>query len=362
MPAAHYRGAVVRQPLGPLSFEDIPLRAPTGDEVLISVSACGLCHSDVHFMHGTSGTDFPYLVGHEVAGVIEALGPDATGVAVGDSVVVAPMVACGECRHCLARRPEACPSRLPRRPKVGLGDGAAATPVLGIGGLAERVIVPARQAIAIDPRVPPKIAALLGCGVPSGFGAAVNTARVGPADDVVVIGCGGVGIAAVAGAAYAGARRIIAVDTNPDKLDAAARFGATHVIDAFGEDLGERVRELTDGAGADVVLDAVGGPATFATADGLRGPGSRLVIVGAPRRGDTVELPLRRLFLNAGSIRVSIWGDCVASRDLPLLASLYLDGRLPLDEYVSGSLGLTDAQEGFDRLLAGKALRSVVVI
>ncbi|MEU3169421.1 alcohol dehydrogenase catalytic domain-containing protein [Streptosporangium sp. NPDC006930] len=358
---AHYRGAVVREAHGPLNVEDIPLREPTGDEVLVRVTACGLCHSDVHFMHGTSGTDFPYLVGHEVAGVVEALGPDATGVLEGSSVVVAPMVACGTCKHCHAGRPSACASRLPRRPKVGLGDGVAATPVLGIGGLAERVVVPARQAIAIDPRVPPRIAALLGCGVPSGFGAAVNTAETGPADDVVVIGCGGVGIAAVAGAAYARARRIIAIDTNPGKLAVAERFGATHLIDASREEPGERVRQLTDGMGADVVLDAVGGPATFATADGLRAPGSRLVIVGAPKRGDLAEVQLRRLFLTGGSIRVSIWGDCVASRDLPLLAGLYLDGRLPLDEYVSGTFGLADAQEGYDRLLAGEALRGVVI-
>ncbi|MER6825058.1 zinc-binding dehydrogenase [Streptosporangium sp. NPDC000563] len=358
---AHYRGAVVREAHGPLNVEDIPLRDPTGDEVLIRVTACGLCHSDVHFMHGTSGTDFPYLVGHEVAGVVEALGPDATGVVTGASVVVAPMVACGTCKHCHAGRLSACASRLPRRPKVGLGDGAAATPVLGIGGLAERVVVPARQAIAIDPRVPPRIAALLGCGVPSGFGAAVNTAETGPADDVVVIGCGGVGIAAVAGAAYARARRIIAIDTNPGKLAVAERFGATHLIDASRQEPGERVRELTDGMGADVVLDAVGGPATFATADGLRAPGSRLVIVGAPKQGDLAEVRLRRLFLTGGSIRVSIWGDCVASRDLPLLAGLYLDGRLPLDEYVSGTFGLADAQEGYDRLLAGETLRGVVI-
>jgi S-(hydroxymethyl)mycothiol dehydrogenase len=360
--SGHYRGAVVREPHGPLSFEDVPARDPVGDEVLVVVTACGLCHSDVHFMHGTSGGDFPYLVGHEVAGVVAALGPEARGVAVGDSVVVAPMVPCGACRQCLAGRPEACPDRLPRRPRIALGDGALATPVLGVGGLAERVIVPARQAIAIDPEVPPRVAALLGCGVPSGFGAAVNTAQVGPADDVVVIGCGGVGIAAIAGAAYAGARTIIAIDANPAKLAAARRFGATEVIDASREDPVARARELTGGHGADVALDAVGGSATFTVAGEVRAPGSRLVVVGAPRQGETVELPLRRLFLTGGSVRVSIWGDCVAARDLPLLARLYLAGRLPLDEYVSGTFALADAQAGYDRLLAGEALRCVVVL
>ncbi|GIH22543.1 S-(hydroxymethyl)mycothiol dehydrogenase [Acrocarpospora phusangensis] len=359
---AYYRGAVARTAHGPLRIEDIPARDPAGDEVLIEVTACGLCHSDVHFMHGTSGTDFPYLVGHEVAGRVAGLGPDATGLRVGDSVVVAPMVACGRCRQCAAGRPQGCPDRLPRRPKVPLGDGVEATAVLGVGGLAERVVVPARQAVAIDPRVPSRVAALLGCGVPSGFGAAVNTAAVGPADDVVVIGCGGVGVAAVAGAAYAGARRIIGVDVNPAKLEAALRFGATHVVDASREETVARVKELTDGRGADVVLDAVGGPGSFGTADELRGPGSRLVVVGAPRQGDSVELPLRRLFLTGGSIRVSIWGDCVAARDLPLLAELFLAGKLPLEEYVSGAYPLDDAQAGYDRLIAGDALRGVVVL
>ncbi|GAA0981446.1 S-(hydroxymethyl)mycothiol dehydrogenase [Acrocarpospora macrocephala] len=356
----HYRGAVARAAHGPLSIEDIPLREPVGDEVVIEVTACGLCHSDVHFMHGTSGTDFPYLVGHEVAGRVAELGPEASGLSVGDSVVVAPMVACGRCRQCAAGRPRACPDRLPRRPKVLLGDGVEATPVLGVGGLAERVIVPARQAVAIDPRVPPQVAALLGCGVPSGFGAAVNTAAIGPADDVVILGCGGVGVAAVAGAAYAGARRIVAVDVNAAKLDAARRFGATDVVDASREETVARVRELTDGRGADVVLDAVGGPASFTTANQLRGPGSRLVVVGAPRQGDTVELPLRHLFLTGGLIQVSIWGDCEAARDLPLLAGLFLDGRLPLEEYVSGAYPLDKAQAGYDRLLSGEALRGVV--
>jgi S-(hydroxymethyl)mycothiol dehydrogenase len=360
--SAVHRGAVVRAAHGPMRVEDIPSRDPVGDEVLVRVTACGLCHSDVHFMHGTSGTDFPYLVGHEVAGVVAALGPDATGVAVGDSVVVAPMVPCGTCRHCTAARPEACASRLPPRPKVALSDGVPATPVLGVGGLAEQVVVPARHAVALDPAVPPRIAAVLGCGVPSGFGAAVNTAEAGPADDVAVIGCGGVGVAAVAGAAYAGARRVIAIDANPAKLAAARRFGATHVVDASREDPVARVRELTGGRGADVAIDAVGGAATFTTAGALRAPGSRLVVVGAPGRGETVELPLRPLFLTAGSIRVSIWGDCVAARDLPLLARLYLDGRLPLDEYVSGTYDLARAQDGYDRLLSGEALRCVVLL
>ncbi|MGI5132897.1 zinc-binding dehydrogenase [Pseudonocardia sp. CA-107938] len=360
--SAHYRAAVVREAHGPIRIEEVPLREPVGDEVAVEVTACGLCHSDVHFMHGTSGTAFPYVVGHEVAGRVVALGPDAVGPALGDTVVVAPMMACGRCRQCAGGRPQACPDRLLRRPPILLGDGTPGTGVLGVGGLAERVLVPARNAIPIDPRVPPPVAALLGCGVPSGYGAAVHTAAVGPADDVVVLGCGGVGVAAVAGAAAAGAARVIAVDVRPEKLAVARVFGATDVVDAAAGDAVAAVRDLTGGRGADVVLDAVGGARTFATAVDMRAPGSRMVVVGAPRTGEVAELGLRELFLTGGSIRVSIWGDCDAARDLPLLAARYLDGSLPLDRYLTGTFALDAAAEGYDRLLAGEGLRGVVVL
>jgi S-(hydroxymethyl)mycothiol dehydrogenase len=356
-----YRAAVVREAHGPVAIEPIPLRDPVGDEIAIEVTACGLCHSDVHFMHGTSGTDFPYVVGHEVAGKVTALGPDATGTRVGESVVVAPMVSCGQCRQCASGRLTACATRLLRRPAIPLADGTRGTPVLGVGGLAERVLVPARNVVAIDPHVPPEIAALLGCGVPSGYGAAVHTAEVGTADDVAVIGCGAVGVAAIAGAAAAGAARIIAVDVNPGKLDVARKFGATDTVDGSTQDPVEVVRRLTGGRGVDVALDAVGGSATFGVANGVRATGSRLVVVGAPKVGDTFALPLRDLFLTGGSIRVSIWGDCVAARDLPMLAARYLDGGLPLDEYLSGTFALADAERGYEQLLAGQVLRSVVV-
>jgi S-(hydroxymethyl)mycothiol dehydrogenase len=359
---ATYTGAVVRSAGAPLTFE--PVRMPTlgPTDVLLKVTACGLCHSDVHFMRGTSGQDFPYLVGHEVAGTVARTGADVDNVREGDSVVVAPMVPCGRCKHCLAGRTPACPAKLPRNPAVTLSDGVAAQRVLGVGGLAEFAVMPARQVVAIDPRVPPKIAALLGCGVPSGFGAAVNTAAVGPQDDVVVIGLGGVGLAAVAGARHAHASRIIAVDTNPAKLPVAVRFGATHTIDASTEDVADSVRAVTGGSGADVVIDAVGGPRTFALGLGMRAPGGRLIVVGAPKTSDTAELPMRDFFLRGGRLEVSIWGDCVASRDLPMLAARYLDGSLPLDEYVDETYPLNAAQRGYERLVAGQAVRPVVLL
>ncbi|WP_213453258.1 zinc-binding dehydrogenase [Rhizomonospora bruguierae] len=235
--------------------------------------------------------------------------------------------------------------------------------MLGVGGLAELVVMPERQVVRIDPRVPREVAALLGCGVPSGFGAAVHTAGVGPADDVVIMGCGGVGLAAIAGARHAGAQRIIALDSNPAKLPMAQRFGATDVVDVTtAAEVAGAVREITEGQGADVVIDAVGGTRTFTQGLGLRAPGARLVIVGAPKSTDVAEIALRPLFLTGGSIRVSIWGDCVASRDLPKLADLYLAGQLPLEEYVQETFRLEDAQTGYERLLSGEVLRPVVLL
>ncbi|GLZ02590.1 oxidoreductase [Actinomadura sp. NBRC 104412] len=358
-----YLGAVALEAGHHVSLERVAGRAPENNEVLLDVTACGLCHSDVHFMEGTSGTAFPYLLGHEVTGVVREIGADVSGVVPGDTVVVAPMVPCGECKQCLAGRAQACPRKLAQNPPVELVNGGPANRVLGVGGLAEQVVVPERQVVKIDPKVPPEVAALLGCAVPSGFGAAVNTAATGPADDVVVVGCGGVGLAAIAGARFAGARRIVALDANAGKLPMARRFGATDLLDvtAVG-DVTEAVRELTDGTGADVVIDAVGGTRTFQQALTLRAPGGRMVVVGAPATTDVAQVPLRPLFLTGGSIQVSIWGDCRASRDLPRLADLYLSGDLPLGEYVQETYRLDEAQTGYERLLSGQVLRPVVLM
>jgi S-(hydroxymethyl)mycothiol dehydrogenase len=361
--SSSYLGAVALEAGHHVSLERVVRRTPEMDEVLLDVTACGLCHSDVHFMEGTSGTAFPYLLGHEVTGVVREIGDDVTSVVPGDTVVVAPMVPCGECKQCLVGRTQACPRKLAQNPPAQLVNGRPANRVLGVGGLAELVVMPERQVVKIDPRVPPEVAALLGCGIPSGFGAAVNTAATGPADDVVVVGCGGVGLAAVAGARFAGARRIVALDANASKLPMAQRFGATDVVDVTAvDDVAEVVRELTDGNGGDVVIDAVGGSRTFQQGLTLRAAGGRLVIVGAPASTDVAEVPLRPLFLTGGSIQISIWGDCRASRDLPRLADLYLSGDLPLEEYVQETYRLDEAQTGYERLLSGQVLRPVVLL
>jgi S-(hydroxymethyl)mycothiol dehydrogenase len=353
------RGAIVREAHAPIAWEEIQLPELGPDDVLIRVSAVGLCHSDVHFMHGDSGKDFPYLVGHEVCGTVEATGSDVSNPATGDFVVIAPQVPCGACKQCLAGRPDACLRRQRFNPKIPLADGEEATRILGVGGLAEAITVPARQAIRIDPSVPPEIAALLGCGVPSGYGAAVNTAGVTPQDDVLVYGCGGVGLAAIAGAASRGAANILAVDTNDARLEKAHRFGATAIVNPATDSVEDALRAIAP-SGADVVIDAVGTPVTFEQGFQLRASRGRLVYVGAPKPADIAQIPLRQLFLTAGRIEVSMWGNCIARRDLPTIADLYLTGQLPLQEYIDDPFTLESAQEGYDALQAGRGLRQVV--
>lgn len=354
------RGAVVREAHAPIVIEELLLPDPGPDEVLIRVAAVGLCLSDVHFMHGQSGQDFPYLPGHEVSGWVEAVGSAVTSPAVGDLVVIAPMVPCDTCKQCVAGRADACLNRQRTNPKIRLTDGVEATRILGVGGLAERLVIAARQAIRIDPAVPVEIAALLGCGVPSGYGAAVNTADVAAQDDVLVIGCGGVGLAAIGGAASRGAATIVAVDTNPDRLDKARRFGATTTVDASADSVEDALRAVAPD-GADVVIDAVGTPGTLELGLRLRASRGRLILVGAPKPTDIAQVPMRELFLTGGRVEVSMWGNCIASRDLPAIVDLHLSGALPLEENLDAeSHDLEGAQAAYDALAGGAGLRQVV--
>ena len=220
----------------------------------------------------------------------------------------------------------------------------------------------AGQAVKIDPAARPEAAGLIGCGVMAGFGAAVNTGQVGLGDSVAVIGCGGVGAAAIAGSALRGARRVIAVDIDPKKLDWALHFGATHAVDATEADPVEVIRELTDGFGADVVIDAVGRPETYRQAFYARDHAGTLVQVGVPDPTMTIELPLLELFGRGGALKSSWYGDCLPSRDFPILIDLYLRGKLDLDRFVSETLALDDVEHAFEKMQKGEALRSVVVL
>jgi len=335
---------------------------PGPGEAVVAVQACGVCHTDLHYREGGIGADFPYLLGHEAAGVVEAVGPDVTDVAPGDFVVLNWRAVCGECRSCRRGRPWYCFNTHNASQPMTLEDGTPLSPALGIGAFAEKTLVAAGQCTKVDPAASPVAVGLLGCGVMAGLGAALNTGNVSRGDSVAVIGCGGVGDAAVAGARLAGAARIIAIDVDPRKLEWARGFGATDVVDASQVDPVEAVQELTGGFGADVVIDAVGRPETYRQAFYMRDLAGTVVLVGVPTPEMKLELPLLDVFGRGGSLKSSWYGDCLPSRDIPMLVDLYLQGRLDLDAFVSERIGLGDVEKAFTRMEHGEVLRSVVTL
>ncbi|MFZ2750050.1 MAG: zinc-binding dehydrogenase, partial [Propioniciclava sp.] len=249
------------------------------------------------------------------------------------------------------------------RQKMTLDDGTELTPALGIGAFTQYTLVAAGQCTPVDPSAPPEVAGLLGCGVMAGLGAALNTGAVGRGDSVAVIGCGGVGAAAIAGARLAGATTIVAVDLDDGKLATASTLGATHTVNSSASDPVAAIQALTDGHGADVVIDAVGRPETWKQAFYARDLAGTLVLVGVPTPDMEVpRLPLLDLFSHGGSLKSSWYGDCLPSRDFPTLIDLYLQGRLPLDAFVSETLGIDDVEEAFTQMGRGDVLRSVVVL
>jgi S-(hydroxymethyl)mycothiol dehydrogenase len=243
-----------------------------------------------------------------------------------------------------------------------LPDGRPLSAALGIGAFAEKTLVHSGQCTKVDPRVPPQVAGLLGCGVMAGLGAAINTGNVGRDDSVAVIGCGGVGDAAIAGARMVGARTIIAVDVDDRKLEWAREFGATHTVNSRDRDPVEAIRELTGGVGADVVIDAVGRPETYQQAFYARDLAGTVVLVGVPDPTMRLDLPLLDVFGRGGSLKSSWYGDCLPSRDFPTLVALHLQGRLPLDRFVTGTIGLQEVEDAFAQMERGDVLRSVVVM
>ena len=335
---------------------------PGPGEALVRVQACGVCHTDLHYREGGIGDDFPYLLGHEAAGVVEAVGPDVTGVAPGDFVILNWRAVCGQCRACARGRPWYCFATHNARQKMTLADGTVLSPALGIGAFVEKTLVAAGQCTKVDPAIKPEVAGLLGCGVMAGLGAALNTGQVGRGDSVAVIGCGGVGDGAVLGARLAGARKIIAVDVDDRKLEWARGFGATDVINSRQADPVEKIRELTEGNGADVVIEAIGRPETYQQAFYGRDLAGTVVLVGVPTPDMRLDLPLLDVFGRGGSLKSSWYGDCLPSRDFPMLVDLHLQGRLPLDKFVSETIGLDDIEEAFAKMGRGEVLRSVVTL
>ncbi|MEV0322254.1 S-(hydroxymethyl)mycothiol dehydrogenase [Streptomyces sp. NPDC050658] len=356
------RAVVAVKKGAPVEVQTIVVPDPGPGEVVVSVQACGVCHTDLHYREGAINDEFPFLLGHEAAGTVESTGEGVTDLRPGDYVVIAWRAPCGSCRSCLRGRPWYCfDSRNAARPMTLL-DGTPLSPALGIGAFAEKTLVAAGQAVKVDPAARPEAAGLIGCGVMAGYGAAVNTGGVGRGDTVAVIGCGGVGNAAIAGASLAGARRVIAVDIDEAKLDGATRFGATHTVNSRGTDPVAAVRELTGGFGVDVAIDAVGRPETYKQAFYMRDHAGVLVQVGVPDPEMAVELPLIDLFSRGGALKSSWYGDCLPSRDFPILVDQYLTRRLDLGGFVSETIALDQVEEAFGRMRRGEVLRSVVVL
>ncbi|MDQ3146648.1 MAG: S-(hydroxymethyl)mycothiol dehydrogenase [Actinomycetota bacterium] len=360
--AHEVRGVVAREQGAPVSVETVLVPDPGPGEALVVVAACGVCHTDLHYREGGINDEFPFLLGHEAAGTVEAVGAGVTGLEAGDYVVLAWRAPCGTCRSCRRGRPWYCFDSGNAHQVMTLADGTPLTPALGIGAFAEKTLVAAAQAVKVDPAARPEAAGLIGCGVMAGFGAAVNTGKVSRGDTVAVIGCGGVGDAAIAGASLAGARTVVAVDVDPRKLRWAKQFGATHVIDASEEDPVEAIRALTNGNGADVVIEAVGRPDTYRQAFFARDLAGTLVQVGVPDPAMTIELPLIELFGRGGALKSSWYGDCLPSRDFPMLIDLYLRGQLDLDGFVSETIPIDGVEEAFAKMQRGEVLRSVVTL
>jgi len=359
--AQQVRAVVAKAKGQPVSIETIEVPDPGPGEALVQVQACGVCHTDLHYREGAINDEFPFLLGHEAAGIVEAVGDGVTDVAPGDFVVLNWRAVCGECRACRRGRPWYCFATHNATQKMTL-DGQELSPALGIGAFAEKTLVAAGQCTKVDPRAKPEVAGLIGCGVMAGLGAAMNTGQVGRGDSVAVFGCGGVGDAAVAGSALAGAHTIIAVDVDDKKLEWATEFGATHTINAANEDVVERIRELTNGDGVDVAIEAVGLPQTYEQAFYARDLAGTVVLVGVPNPDMKIELPLIDVFGRGGSLKSSWYGDCLPSRDFPMLIDLYLQGRLDLERFVSETISLEQVEEAFHRMEAGEVLRSVVVL
>jgi S-(hydroxymethyl)mycothiol dehydrogenase len=360
--AQQVTGIVSRKRGEPVEALTINVPDPGPGEAVVKIQACGVCHTDLHYVEGGISDTYPFLLGHEAAGVVESVGPDVTGVAPGDFVILNWRAVCGNCRSCLRGRPQYCFSTHNAKQKMTLEDGTELSAALGIGAFIEKTLVAAGQCTKVDASVPPEVAGLLGCGVMAGLGAAINTGAVGRGDSVAVIGCGGVGGAAIMGSRLAGAAKIIAVDIDSRKLSKATELGATHTVNSRETDPVEAIRALTGGNGADVVIDAVGRPETYTQAFYARDLAGTVVLVGVPTPEMKLELPLQEVFGRGGSLKSSWYGDCLPTRDFPMLIDLFKQGRLALDAFVSETISLDGITEAFEAMRRGDVLRSVVIL
>src|SRR3954447_19530425 len=357
------KGVVSRAKGAPVELTSVLVPDPGPGEALVAVQACGVCHTDFHYRQGAINDEFPFLLGHEAAGVVEAVGDGVEALAPGDFVILNWRAVCGRCRACRRGKPWYCFATHNASQKMTLADGAELSPALGIGAFAEKTLVAAGQCTKVDPSARAAAVGLLGCGVMAGLGAAINTGNVSRGKSVAVIGCGGVGAAAIAGSALAGAAKIIAVDIDERKLATARKLGATDTVNNRETDPVEAIRALTDGNGADVVIDAVGRPETWKQAFYARDLAGTVVLVGVPTPDMKVpDIPLIDVFGRGGALKSSWYGDCLPRRDFPMLVGLYRQGRLDLDAFVTEEIGIGDVEAAFDRMQRGDVLRSVVIL
>ena len=345
-----------------VSVETILVPDPGPGEALVRVQACGVCHTDLHYREGAINDDFPFLLGHEASGIVEKVGQGVTTVAEGDFVILAWRAPCGNCRSCLRGRPWYCFASRNASQKMTLQDGTPLTAALGIGAFAELTLVDAGQAVKVSPQSRPEAAGLVGCGIMAGLGAAMNTGGVSHGDSVAVFGCGGVGNAAIVGSRLVGAHTIIGVDIDDRKLGWAKEFGATHTINSTRTDPVNEIKQLTGGNGVNVAIEAVGTPQTYMQAFYARDLAGTLVLVGVPNPDMKIELPMLEVFGRGGALKSSWYGDCLPSRDFPMIIDLYLQGRLDLDRFVSETIPLNEVEGAFQKMQRGEVLRSVVVL
>jgi S-(hydroxymethyl)mycothiol dehydrogenase len=354
-------GVVARQAGAPSRLEEISVDDPGPGEVRLRLLASGVCHTDLYARDGGMGDAFPWLLGHEGCGVIESVGPGVDPARAGDRVIICWRAPCGRCRYCLRGSLELCADVASAGPRMHGGDGAALSPVLRAGTFATHTVVAASQAIPVGGDVPAEVAALIGCGVATGVGAALRTAGVQPGDRVAIIGCGAVGLSAVQGARLAGAATIIAVDLSSTKLDWARRMGATAVVDATSENVVERVRQLAGGYGVDYCLDVVARPETIQNALECCDNFGTAVLVGVPPPQAELTLAVSMLWNERRGIKTCWYGNCLGSRDFQLLADWYRNGSLHLDEMVSRRIRLDEVEAAFAVMAKGEELRSVIV-
>ncbi|GFG75488.1 zinc-binding dehydrogenase [Mycobacterium botniense] len=356
------KAVVLHQAGQPTAVEDLTLRPVGNHEVRVQLAASGVCHTDLSVRDGAIPVLLPCTLGHEGAGIVTDVGADVTTVAPGDHVVLTWNAPCRSCLHCLRGEAQLCPHGLAHAFGEPYAQGAAGPvwPEMGAGTLAEATLLPAAAVVPVDKSLPLDHAALLACGVTTGVGAVIRTAAVRPGESVLVVGCGGVGLAAIQAARLAGAAPIIAADRVAGQLPAAVANGATDTVDTAGADLASAVRDLTGGIGVDHGIEVVGKPATIrATYEATR-RGGKVTLVGAAGIDETVTLPALSLMADGKTIQGSVYGASDPARDIPVLAKLALRGRLDLEALVTRRIGIDEVEAAFADMAAGRGARSVV--